>query len=156
MPRMSPPPERTLICIRPSPIHGLGGFAATAIPQGSRIIEYTGDKITKAESLERCRRPNEFIFYLNETHDLDGNVASNPARFLNHSCSPNCEAVLIAGHLWIVAKQSIAAGTELTFDYGYDLEDFHEYPCHCGTPNCRGYIVAAELAPVKDPPVDFE
>ena len=146
---MNPSPPPITICIRSSGIHGQGGFAAADIREGACLVEYTGEKITKSESLERCRLHNEYLFYLDETHDLDGNLESNLARFINHSCVPNCEAVLIGGHIWIAAIRDLRAGEELTFDYGYDLEDFREYPCHCGAPNCRGYIVAAELAPAN-------
>jgi len=130
---------------KPSPIHGIGGFARADIPAGTRIIEYTGEKITKEESLSRCERSNEYIFALDDEHDLDGNVPSNPARFLNHSCQPNCEALLEDGRIWLVSLRQIRAGEELTFNYGYDLEDYRQYPCSCGTKGCVGYIVAEEF-----------
>src|SRR6185436_12484213 len=69
-------------------------------------------------------------------HDLDGEVAWNPARWLNHSCAPNCDAEWIEGRIWIVARRAIRAGEELTFNYGYDLEDYREHPCRCGSPDC--------------------
>jgi hypothetical protein len=128
-----------------SPIHGLGGFAATAIGRGTRVVEYVGQRISKSESLRRCEGNNEFIFALNDEQDLDGDVAWNPARFLNHSCAPNCEAELQDGRIWIVATRDILAGEEVTFNYGYDLVDYREYPCRCGVPGCVGYIVAEEF-----------
>jgi uncharacterized protein len=137
--------ETDQLVFEASPIHGLGGFAKTAIGKGTRVVEYLGERITKSESLRRCERNNEFIFSLDEEHDLDGNVAWNPARFLNHSCAPNCEAELQDGHIWIVATREIAAGEEVTFNYGYDLVDYREYPCRCGVPGCVGYIVAEEF-----------
>ena len=133
------------ISFRRSPIHGTGGFARRTIPAGTRVIEYVGSKITKAESLCRCEVSNECIFAIDDAHDLDGNVPWNPARFLNHSCAPNCEAELAEGRVWIVALRDVPAGEELTFNYGYDLEDYREHPCRCGAPECVGYIVAEEF-----------
>jgi SET domain-containing protein len=134
-----------LIEFRASPIHGTGGFAAQDIAASSRVIEYVGRKIDKQESRRQCQLHNPFIFYLDSDTDLDGQVEWNPARFLNHSCSPNCEAERIDGGIWIVAKRDIRAGEEITFNYGYDLESFRDYPCRCGAPNCVGYIVAEEF-----------
>jgi SET domain-containing protein len=133
-----------LILIKTSGVHGTGGFARRAIPAGTRIIEYVGEKIDKAESLKRCELNNEYIFTIDETHDLDGNVDWNPARFINHSCAPNCEAEWDECRIWIVAMRDIAPGEELNFNYGYDLEDFQEHPCRCGAAHCVGYIVAEE------------
>lgn len=131
--------------LRPSTIHGLGGFATTLIPAGSRVIEYVGERITKEQSLERCARDNAFIFCLDETWDLDGSVDWNPARLLNHCCEPNCDAENIEGRIWIVARRSIQPGEEITYNYNYDLEDYREHPCRCASPQCVGFIVAEEL-----------
>lgn len=131
-----------LILFKPSSIHGTGGFARQNIPAGTRVIEYVGEKISKQESLARCERNNEYIFALSDECDLDGNVNWNPARFLNHSCAPNCEAQLEVGRIWLVALRDIGAGEELTFNYGYDLEDYREHPCGCGAIGCVGFIVA--------------
>ncbi len=76
--------------------------------------------------------------------DLDGNVEWNPARLLNHSCVPNCEADCDGKSIWIVALRDLAAGEELTFNYGYELADYRDSPCLCGTTTCVGYIVAEE------------
>ena len=137
--------ETAHLIFKPSPIHGTGGFAKLDLRQGTRVIEYVGEHITKQESLERCRGGNEYVFSLDEESDLDGNVDWNPARFLNHSCAPNGEAELIDGHIWILALRDIPAGEEVTFDYGYDLEDYRDHPCQCGAAGCVGYIVAGEL-----------
>ena len=134
-----------LLVFKTSPIHGLGGFAKAGIAKGTRVIEYVGERISKSESLRKCEGNNEFIFSLNEEQDLDGDVAWNPARLLNHSCAPNCEAELQEDRIWIVATRDIPAGEEITFNYGYDLEDYRDYPCRCGAPNCVGYIVAEEF-----------
>jgi SET domain-containing protein len=137
--------ETGLVEFKGSRIHGLGGFAKAGIGKGTRIIEYVGERISKSESLSRCEKNNEYIFSLSEEEDLDGNVAWNPARFFNHSCEPNCEAELEDGRIWIVATRDIRAGEEITFNYGYDLVDYRDYPCRCGAPNCVGYIVAEEF-----------
>jgi uncharacterized protein len=134
-----------MLVFKESPIHGLGGFAKTAIGQGERVIEYVGERISKAESLRRCAVNNEYIFALNAEQDLDGNVAWNPARLINHSCTPNCEAQMEDERIWIVACRDLQPGDEITFNYGYDLEDYRDYPCRCGSPDCVGYIVAEEF-----------
>ena len=140
-----PEGDTGLLVFNSSPIHGLGGFAKAAICQGARIIEYVGERISKSESVRRCEQNDEYIFTLNNEQDLDGNVAWNPARFLNHSCAPNCEAEMEDDHIWIIAKREIRAGEEITFNYGYDLVDYRDYPCRCGSPGCVGYMVAEEF-----------
>ncbi len=137
--------DNDLLEIRASSIDGTGVFARASIPAGARVIEYVGQRISKAESLVRCEASNPYIFTLDETEDLDGNVEWNPARFINHSCSPNCEAELDGGHIWIVARRCIQPGEEITFNYGYDLSDYRDYPCRCGSPDCVGFIVAEEF-----------
>ena len=144
MPEQDPSP---LLEFRPSPIQGLGAFAAAPICAGKLMLEYVGEKITKAESVRRCEAGNTFIFELDDEWDIDGGVGWNPARFLNHSCAPNCDAENIEGQIWIVARREIACGEELTFNYGYDWEDHREHPCRCGAPECVGYIVAEEFFP---------
>jgi uncharacterized protein len=133
-----------LIEFRTSTIHGTGGFAVQKIPAGTRIIEYIGELITKEESLRRVEADNEFIFELDGEHDLDGSVDWNPARLINHSCGPNCESEIDEDHVWIVAMRDIEPGEELTFNYCYDLEDYRQYPCRCGSPQCVGYMVAED------------
>lgn len=137
--------ETEQLVFKPSPIQGIGGFAKMNLMAGTRIIEYLGEKITKQESLARCEQNNEYIFALSEEQDLDGNVSWNPARFLNHSCDPNCEAMLEDGRIWVMAIRDVGAGEELTFNYGYDLVDYREHLCHCGAPGCVGFIVAEEF-----------
>ena len=83
--------------IERSSIHGVGAFARTDISAGTRVVEYVGETIGKSESLRRCELNNQFIFHLDADRDLDGDVEWNPARWINHSCVPNCEAVLEGG-----------------------------------------------------------
>jgi SET domain-containing protein len=137
--------ESELVIFKNSPIHGTGAFAKSAIPKGCRVIEYLGRKISKAESLRLCEEGNEFIFDLNEEQDLDGKVPWNPARLINHGCAPNCDAELEADRAWIVASRDIATGEEITYNYNFDLADYKEHPCRCGSPDCVGYMVAEEF-----------
>jgi SET domain-containing protein len=131
--------------IRTSPIHGQGLFATQRLRRGARVIEYIGEKISKAESNRRCELQNWYIFSLDDESDLDGNFDWNPARFVNHSCAPNCEAEWENGRIWIKALRDIEAGEEISFNYGYDWESYKEHPCHCGAPECLGFIVAEEF-----------
>jgi SET domain-containing protein len=137
--------ETEHLIFKPSPIHGTGAFARQAIAAGIRVIEYVGEKIDKQESNRRCAANNHCIFSVANSHDLDGAVEWNPARFINHSCAPNCDALCENGRIWIVANRDVAAEEEITFNYAYDLEDYRRYPCCCGSPPCVGYIVAEEF-----------
>lgn len=154
--RPSPPgnvgPVNDWMELRGSPIHGLGAFARVDIPKRTRIIEYAGEKISNAEADRRyddaaMRRHHTFLFILNDRTCLDAAFEGNEARFINHSCDPNCEAVIERGHIWIDALKTIPAGTELVYDYQYEddadytEEDLRFYACKCGAPNCRGTIV---------------
>ena len=142
---LTSPAETEWVAFRNSLIHGIGGFARVKISAGARVIEYVGERISATESLRRCEANNYFIFALDDQTHLDGNVPQNPARFLNHSCTPNCEAVLEDGRVWVAALRDIHAGEEITFNYGYDLTDHREHPCRCGSQNCVGFIVAEEF-----------
>jgi len=130
---------------RPSGIHGMGLYALRPIPADTKVIEYLGERITKSESLLRCEAGNPFIFSIDEEHDLDGSIEGNLARFINHSCAPNCDAEDHEGRIWVVPRRDIAEGEELTYNYNFDLEDYPDNPCHCGAPACLGYMVAEEL-----------
>jgi SET domain-containing protein len=120
--------------VRGSRIHGRGMFAVKLIPKGTRIIEYTGERITKAEG-----------WRLNTKVDIDGRVLWNTARYINHSCDPNCESQIVRGRVWITALREIRPGEELSYDYYYDYEHYEDHPCRCGAANCAGYIVKAPL-----------
>ncbi len=139
------PHDHPLVEFKPSPIHGTGGFARVGIRRDKRIIEYVGPKLSKTEGKAQLREQNVYIFSLDETYDIDGSVAWNPARLLNHSCEPNCEAAIVRNRIWIYARRAIKAGEELTYNYRYDLEDYEERPCHCGASTCVGYMVAEEF-----------
>src|SRR6185436_10474454 len=105
---------------RKSPIHGRGVFARRDIPAGTRLIEYVGLPISKKRSAELALKQNRYVFVLSGPSDLDGNVSWNPARLINHSCEPNCEANQDeSGRVWISSIRPIAREEEVTFNYGY-------------------------------------
>jgi SET domain-containing protein len=136
-----------------SPIQGRGAFAARAIPAGTRIIEYAGERLTPAQADALYpdvagERHHTFLFAIDDDIVIDAAVNGNDARFINHSCDPNCDAVVDDGRIWIEAIRDIARGEELAYDYAYVLEERHtpaakrRFPCTCGAANCRGTILA--------------
>jgi len=129
-----------------SKIHGTGVFARAQIAKGTKVLEYVGERLTKEESWRRRQEGNFFIFTVTDDFDIDGAMDWNPARFINHSCAPNCEAQEEDERIWIIALRDLTAGEELTFNYGYDLQDYEEHPCRCGAPQCVGFMVAEEHA----------
>lgn len=146
------------IFIRRSSIHSKGVFAKKDISAGTPVIEYVGEKITKAESDRRAGIPLQkhkenkifgavYLFDLNKRHDIDGFVPYNTARFINHACDPNCEAEIIRGRIWIKALRDIRKGEELTYNYGYGYEEHEDHKCECRTKRCVGYILAEEHWP---------
>jgi SET domain-containing protein len=138
--------------VRASGIQGLGGFARLAIPPGVRLIEYAGERLTPAEADARYpeadgERHHTFLFAIDDDVVVDAAVNGNDARFINHSCDPNCDAVIEDGRIWIESIRSIVPGEELAYDYAYILPERHtpaakrRYPCTCGSPRCRGTIL---------------
>lgn len=147
-------PDNKYCKVEQSPIHQRGLFATRDIKEGTDIIEYVGEKITKEESNRRALAWEEearksgdglvYIFELDDEWDIDGReYEENIAKYMNHSCDGNCEAINYEeeGEIWINARRDIKKGEELVYDYGYDMEHFLDHPCHCGTDNCIGYIV---------------
>jgi len=127
-----------MIARRRSKLHGWGVFALERIPKNKRIIHYAGEKITHRESLEReeryLRDGRIWCFRLNNRWVIDGAVGGNVARYINHSCTPNCYAQVVDGMIWIRASKTIEAGHELTYNYQTDGSKTIE--CRC-RPNCR-------------------
>ena len=130
--------------VGPSRIAGQGLFAAQDISKGTWIIQYIGEKIASRERARRLAAGNAYIFHLTYRYALDGQTLENTARYINHSCDPNCAVEKTPDTIWIVAVRDIAAGEELSYNYGYDARDYQENPCHCGAPRCCGYILAHE------------
>lgn len=150
-------PTKRYWTVRSSSIHNRGIFARCDIPNDEPIIEYIGEKITKAESARRGEALVEkskktgcaavYVFTLNQRYDIDGAKGKNPARYINHSCAPNCEAFIIRGRIWIYSLREIKAGEELTYNYGFDVDTWDEHPCRCGAERCVGYIVEEKQWP---------
>ena len=139
--------------IRRSPIQGRGAFATRRIRPGQRIIEYTGEHIDQEEGDRRyddvnMPRHHTFLFALEDGSVIDAAVGGNEARYINHSCDPNCHAIEEDGRIFIEAIRNIQPGTELAYDYAYERtadhteEDEQLYVCKCGSPKCRGSILA--------------
>jgi SET domain-containing protein len=135
---------KPLLWVGKSRIAGKGLFSAQDIQKGTRILQYIGEKITKAESEKRLDQGNAYIFAFNDHSDIDGKVLRNKARYINHSCAPNCAVHTTSRTIWIVALRDIKAGEELTFNYGYELDSEMEQPCTCGAECCCGYILAPQ------------
>ena len=141
--------------LRKSDIQGRGAFATRPIKRGTRIIEYTGERISHAEADERyddgkMGRHHTFLFTIDSKTCIDAAVNGNDARFINHSCAPNCEAIDEKKHIYIEAIRDIAVGEELTYDYAYERDGTEDeewerlYMCKCGAPTCRGTILAPQ------------
>ena len=128
-----------------SGINNLGLFAQGDIKKGEKVIEYKGRKFTHKQVEEDDRFDNSkaiYLFTLNERYVLDGDTKTNTAKYINHSCDPNCEVDIINGKIWIIAIKDIKKGDELSYDYGFGYDaDFRQFPCKCGSKNCCGYIV---------------
>ncbi len=143
------PRSTPLIEVRPSPIHGWGGFARRDLPERTRLIEYTGQRITSDEADRRYpeeggTRSHTVLFSLSNWRYIDAGVRGNLARFINHSCTPNCRAVEEGRRIFIDTIVAVPAGTELTYDYKLTLPDDWQDPttrqryiCDCGSPGCR-------------------
>ncbi|MBC7925860.1 MAG: SET domain-containing protein-lysine N-methyltransferase [Bryobacteraceae bacterium] len=125
--------------VRPSSIHRWGLYAAEEIPAKRKIIEYTGEKISRRETKRRADGPLNYLFTLNSYWCIDGSVGGSGAEYINHSCGPNCYAWVYRGHILYMSLRDIAVGEELTIDYHFD-KDVEKVPCSCGTKTCRGTI----------------
>ena len=139
--------------LRTSAIQGTGAFAIRTIKKGTRIIEYVGQRVSwrtadKRYDDEKMNRHHTFLFTIDDKTVIDAAVKGNDARFINHSCAPNCEAINDRKRIFIEAIKTIPAGTELVYDYQYERSDDHTpedekfYKCRCGAPTCRGTILA--------------
>lgn len=150
----APKSDSRRIQVRRSGVHGKGVFALQAIAAGTRLIEYKGELIDWPEALRRHphdpAQPNHtFYFHVDDEHVIDANVGGNASRWINHACDPNCEAQqLDDGRVFIDALRDIEPGEELFYDYGLVIDERYtaklkkEYACHCGSPNCRGTMLA--------------
>mgnify|MGYP001184257321 CR=1 FL=1 len=146
--------------VKKSKVHGTGIFATKNIAKGSRIIQYIGDRVSKLEGDRRSalrikkylnskQTGSVYIFELNDKYDIDGFVTANKAKFINHSCDPNCEVDIVKNEIWISSIKRINKNEELSYDYGYsfDKEDFRDHICKCGSNNCIGFIISSDEWP---------
>ncbi len=136
--------------VRPSTIQGLGAFATRQIRKSTRIIEYRGERISPEEADRRYDDDADtyvLLFTVDKTTVIDAGVGGNDARYINHSCEPNCQAITESGRVYIEALRTIRPGDELTYDYRLELPDSNQaeaatlYACRCGAPNCRGTML---------------
>ncbi len=150
------------IIARRSPIHGTGVFARRKLAAGSHVIQYEGRLITHGQADKEYGDGGEtghtFLFTLNSRYIIDANVGGTDARWINHSCDPNCQAVLVEGksrkydEVHIEALRDIKRGEELTYDYGITLEVRHTarlkkiWECRCGSPKCTGTMLKSKSA----------
>lgn len=149
--------------VRRSPRHGAGVFAVRTIRAGTRIIEYTGELISDVEGERRyptapggSEEPEHtYLLTLDEHRVIDANVGGNEARFINHSCEPNCEPIVYGDHIWIVAVRDIKPDEELAYDYAIELDERHtaalkrRFPCLCEARGCRGSILKPKRQPLQ-------
>ena len=143
--------------VKKSKVHGNGVFATRNITKGKKIIQYIGEKISKKEGDKRSEKRikkylnskttgSVYIFELNKRYDIDGSPLYNKARYINHSCKPNCEVEIINNEIWIISIRNIKNGQELSYDYGYEFDknDYRDHICKCGSTNCIGYIISSD------------
>lgn len=125
---------------RESKIHRWGIYAAEPIPARRKVIEYTGEKVSRRETKRRSdSRELHYLFTLDNYWTIDGAVGGSGAEFINHSCDPNCHAWIYKGHILYMSRRPIAAGEELTVDYRF-AADVERVDCKCGARACRGTI----------------
>ncbi len=142
------------IATRKSTIHGNGMFAVAAIAKGERLIEYKGQRRTHEEvdagESGDIESGHTFLFTLNDAWVIDANIEGNAARWINHSCAPNCEANEIKGRVYIHALRDLAPGEELFYDYHLVLDERitpklkRDYLCLCGAATCRGTMLETQ------------
>ena len=141
-----------MLRVRRSRLHGRGVFALRRIRKGTRVLEYLGDRVSHDEADDRySHKPVEdnhtFLFIVNRSTVIDGGANGNDARYINHSCDPNCESLIEDRRVFIEAIRTIQPGDELTYDYqiGRDKEDPSNvdeiYACRCGAGSCRGSML---------------
>jgi uncharacterized protein len=150
------------IIVRRSPIHGNGVFAARDIKRGASLIRYRGHLLSHDEADEcyggTVDTGHTFLFILNDHYVVDANRGGNEARWINHSCEPNCEPALVESpsgdptrdRIVIEAMRDIRAGEELSYDYGIVLDVRHTrrmkqiWACRCGARSCTGTMLKSK------------
>jgi SET domain-containing protein len=125
--------------VGPSEIHRWGVYAVESIPARRKVIEYTGERISRRETKKRSERELNYLFTLDSYWTIDGSVNGSGAQYINHCCEPNLAARIVRGHILYLAVRDIRAGEELTVDYHF-YADVEKVPCACGSLKCRGTI----------------
>lgn len=134
--------------VAPSGVHERGVFAANFIAKGTRIIEYTGQRVPETDAPDDNDNPHTFLFGLDNGVVIDPEIGGNEARWINHCCDPNCESIDESGRIFIYAIRDIEPGEELFYDYALEIEEpitkksKKLYECLCGGPHCRGTMLA--------------
>jgi SET domain-containing protein len=114
-------------------VTGKGLFTLTEIPRGKCVIEYIGKPISEEEA---SRKSGRYLFSIGKNKTIDGNIKKNTARYINHSCRPNCEAIGPNGHVYIFSTRRIKPGEELTYHYGKEYFDEYIRPVGCKCAKC--------------------
>jgi uncharacterized protein len=125
--------------IRASRIHRFGVYAVELIPPRRKVIEYTGERISRRETKHRGNGPFTYLFGVDDYWTLDGAVGGSGAEIINHSCEPNLRSTIHYGHILYISTRKIYPGEELTVDYRFSRE-IERVKCSCGAKNCRGEI----------------
>lgn len=139
IPEINPEHAAYRLRIAPSKIHRWGVYAAEPIPARRKVIEYTGERISRRETKKRAERELNYLFTLDKYWTIDGSVNGSGAQYINHCCDPNLAARIVRGHILYIAVRDIRRGEELTVDYHFD-PDVEKVPCACGSLKCRGTI----------------
>jgi SET domain-containing protein len=141
------------IQVRRSGVHGKGVFALQPIAKGDTVIDYKGEVVTWPQAQKRHPHnpddPNHtFFFHVDDKRVIDAAVGGNAARWINHACTPNCEADEVDGRIFIKALRTLKPGEELFYDYGLIIDERYtpslkkQFECRCGTRRCRGTMLA--------------
>jgi SET domain-containing protein len=126
--------------LAPSKIHRWGVYATDFIPARRKVIEYTGEKISRRETKRRADSSDMiYLFTLDPYWTIDGSVGGSGAQYINHCCEPNLVARITKGHILYMSVRDIHPGEELTVDYHFDKK-VERVTCRCGAPGCRGTI----------------
>ena len=145
--QLSQPPEIDTkyagfkLTVKPSKIHRWGVYAAENIPVRRKVMEYTGERISRKETRRRSEEQGRmiYLFTLDNYWTLDGAVGGSGAQYINHCCDPNIRTVIHKGHILYMTNRAIRKGEELTVDYHF-AKDIERIPCKCGSARCRGTI----------------
>ena len=140
-PKVNPKFAKYKVEVRPSKIHRWGVYALEDIPAKRRVMEYTGERISRRETKRRAEEQSSmiYLFTVDAYWCLDGAVGGSGAERVNHSCDPNIVAEVVKGRIYYRTRRVIAKEEELTIDYHFS-KDIDKIPCKCGAATCRGTI----------------